>query len=792
MKTLILESCPSISRWAVESDGAVEQGQSFRLWGRRNGQHGKWLWTDGQERLSAFEDDTISVTDLWARLLDHEKVDRHEDAATLVSAVFSEISGKANYNRIVFIIPESLPETSQNALIASLSASCRIPQREIYLLWRSVALALAEDVSSADSAPRIVLDYGHLVAEFTNLDIVHSQGYHCPVRDFTRIHGLGLKHSDAIDGWVAKNYKHEASIDCMRLEGFEAAAYGKLQADLNFDPPVAWKHTNNHYEPVAFAHDDFSEPIEWEGLLEGLEMFLTRGSTQENAQILWHGWPMYWHGKDALRKHYPSSILLENDTAVLGGVEFAKRHRLRCPTYFEQIPGYGIWCQVSELGLPRQWRWEALIPEAKILGTESYRADLNDRFQLLQGTESFHMNVRQGESLEYRFVEQALPVQISVDTSIMINSEIRPTGGGVKFSLKAKDQPDLFGQNSELALRWDRAEVRNVSELEPPEQEHVKYAYPFIIQSEGSALKRDELGTLARSVLGGGGVSHALQMLNQIMVPNTSNQYEIPFGNRKISSGISDMHESLIAEINNYSEWHIRNVKGGDSNSWKWVRIAGSLFWYASEETQQGIFEEVMRKDFPISDVKNSALFWSLGRVCRDPESFEQYLEKALSSWEDLAGMHYWLFWPFAKSLCCYGETANISRDVSFRVFERASQMLEWIIASNVPTVKGAFGDRNWKKWTLAAILFGLRIREIYPDFLSCETGPINERALALKIKEQLQVPSILLTKIPKFALKGIDVGDDEPRLGALVLKFLEARADAKDIALAGGIGLSS
>jgi hypothetical protein len=118
--------------------------------------------------------------------------------------------------------------------------------------------------------------------------------------------------------------------------------------------------------------------------------------------------------------------------------------------------------------------------------------------------------------------------------------------------------------------------------------------------------------------------------------------------------------------------------------------------------------------------------------------------------------------------------------------------MLDWIITDDVPTVSDAFGDRNWKKWTLGAILYGLRIREIFPDFLSFETGPSREREIAVKLKEQLEVPSILLTKIPKFALKGIDIGDDDPRLGALVLKFLEARADAKDIALAGGIGLSS
>jgi hypothetical protein len=792
MKTLILESCPSITRWAVERDGIIDRGQSFRLWGRRNGHHSKWLWTDGMERLTAFEDDTVSVAELWARLLDHDKVERHEDASILVSAAFSEICETTDCQRVVFIIPESLPETSQNALMASLSAMCRIPQREVYLLWRSVALGLVEVIPAKDSSPRVILDYGHLVSEFTKLDVAHSKGHHCPVRDFSRGSGLGVGHLHAMDEWILQNYLHDASINSMRLEGFEAAAYEKLQADLNFDPPAAWKLTDNRYETVSMAHDDFSEPINWDELIVNLERFLEQHAILDEVSILWHGWPVYWHGEDVIRRHYPSSKLLESDAALLGGVEFAKRHRLRQPTYFELIPGYEIWCQVSELGLPKTWRWETLIPREEISGTETFEAPLNERFKLTAGTLTFDMNVRVGGSQKYRFVEQALPSQILEDTSIFIKSEIRPTGGGVKFSLRSKDQPDLFGRNSELALRWDRAEERDVDELSAPENQDVRYSYPFIIQSQGDAGKRDALETLAQSVSKGGGVDHALQLLDQIMVPSTRNQYEIPFGNRKISSGISEPYLSLISEINNFCEWHIRNVQGADRHSWKWVRIVSSLFWYTSEENQRHIYEEVMRRDFPLNDVNSSSLFWSMGRVCRDPKHFEEYLKKALSSWDDLAGMHYWLFWPFAKSLCCYGESVKISRDVAFSVFECASQMLDWIITDDVPTVSDAFGDRNWKKWTLGAILYGLRIREIFPDFLSFETGPSREREIAVKLKEQLEVPSILLTKIPKFALKGIDIGDDDPRLGALVLKFLEARADAKDIALAGGIGLSS
>ena len=91
-------------------------------------------------------------------------------------------------------------------------------------------------------------------------------------------------------------------------------------------------------------------------------------------------------------------------------------------------------------------------------------------------------------------------------------------------------------------------------------------------------------------------------------------------------------------------------------------------------------------------------------------EQLGNYIDEALAQWDQLEGMHYWLFWPFQKSLCCYGESAKISRGIAYRVFERAAQMLVWLIHNEVPTAPGAFGRPNWKKWTLSAVLFGLRV----------------------------------------------------------------------------------
>jgi hypothetical protein len=122
-------------------------------------------------------------------------------------------------------------------------------------------------------------------------------------------------------------------------------------------------------------------------------------------------------------------------------------------------------------------------------------------------------------------------------------------------------------------------------------------------------------------------------------------------------------------------------------------------------------------------------------------------------------------------------------------VFERASEMLGWLISKKVPSRNGAFGRSNWQKWTLSALLFGLRIREVYSDFLSVEDGPAGEKKLAETLRKQLKNPTIQKTSIPPLALKGLDTGENPPNLADLVLRFLEAEASENDIELAGGIG---
>lgn len=462
MKTLVIDSSPSITRWAVEDGDAPKLHESFALWGRRTALHPDRIWTDGRERVTAFEDEVLSVATLWERLLKKTtNSERHEDAKLLVAAVFAEIQDVRKLDRVVFTIPEALPETSQNALITALSIRCRVSRCETYLLWRSVALALSAcgDPDLEAGVKSIILDYGHLIAEFSALQMIDREGHLCPLRDFTSNRSYGRLDSDSLKQWILRNYVNQGAECLSKEDSFRAKAYNKLQKDLNFDPPSGWICASVYYEKVEPSHDEFAKPVPWEVVKVGVDEYVDKcleaeTPGQEDPMVrVWHGWPPYWHGERSIKSHYRPSILTEPNAGLMGGIEFAGRHRLGQPTYLEQIPDYAIWCEVYELGIRREWRWEPLIKSDKILGTKNHEAEPNTRFELMPETLSFDMSVREGRKPTYRFVEQTMPVAIEKNTPITIHSEIRPTGGGVKFSLRAPDEPNLFGQNAELALK---------------------------------------------------------------------------------------------------------------------------------------------------------------------------------------------------------------------------------------------------------------------------------------------------------------------------------------------------
>ena len=209
MRTLVIESTPTILRWTIEgkNEAPMPYHKSHRLIGLNNSASDSWVWTEGDERITAFGDNLITVYDLWNNLLKQDETkDRHKDASLLINSFQAAISLDLPADRVVMLIPESLPENSQNSLVTELGSCFGVSQSDTYLLWRSVALSLCpETTAPKDKTRRLICDFGHFSAEATLLTTAYCNDYYCPVRDFTNNKGRGPFLSKSLESWLQSN-----------------------------------------------------------------------------------------------------------------------------------------------------------------------------------------------------------------------------------------------------------------------------------------------------------------------------------------------------------------------------------------------------------------------------------------------------------------------------------------------------------------------------------------------------------------------------------------------------------
>ena len=397
-----------------------------------------------------------------------------------------------------------------------------------------------------------------------------------------------------------------------------------------------------------------------------------------------------------------------------------------------------------------------------------------------------------GESTKYRFVEAELPSQIDTAAPILIHSQIRPTGGGVKIALAPRDEPDLFGKNARVALKWDQAEERSVSAIETATSMDHRYSYPFIIQSGGSYDSRLQLENISSAIRAGASIQNYIGALSQILVPTLANaEIGVPFGGRQVREGLSENVQFLVNEICRFAHARITDDVNAPGADWKWTRLVSCLFLYADEDIQDALFDRAMDADYPVmggpAAIPLSQAFYAFGRTCRNAEHLERFLRQTLAEWDSLERAPWVVFWPFQKCLGNYGEPARVPSDLVASVMRCAVELLDRIIEGRLPAPQ-VFGMSNWKKWTLSAILFGLRRRELDSKFMDLDSGD----SLAADVRARLLRSEIFNTPIPPIALAGIEIPGHPPTLPELILRFLEARADETDIAIAGGIGLTS
>lgn len=797
MITLVIESLPSAYCWSIESQGvdfAIDR--SDRVYGRREIDSLHWEWGTGQEQFTAFDDEMVNASELWRELLDPAKHEGKRIAAErLIDGLYANLPDGIEFGRLVFLIPDATPELSQNALISELSGRFSLKRSEIYLLWRPVALALADIEKSQNISDRIILDLAHSSVEGVHLEVTKEEDTLCPVRNFSGDRYAGGSQSEMFNSWIAKNYGEE-HVDSIGGARSEVLLHQKLDSGLQFEPPRLWTETAMFYTRCQAKHEGSSQSVDLRFITDDIVPYVAK--FKSTKRVVWHGWAAYSNGEFELRETVEDSSLLEYYGAIRGGAVFAERYRKKIPTYYEELPGYDIWCQSGSLGFRKIREWEPLLEKTRILGTETVEAEPRTDFHLRVGTYTFPLNVRLGGSSSYRFVEESLPTQVDGNIPIEVHSEIRPTGGGVKITLRSVGATDLFGQSGEVSLRWDEAAELLGPPAPPPP---TSYAYPFIINSDGDVWKRNELSTIVSLVANGRDIGsyHGLHARMKQSYNPVVTSYVDAFGNLPVKGGFDEDWEQFIAELNDYA---IEQINRGDvAMDGKWIGTASRLFYYASDEFQNRIFKESRRSTFRGTSTPSGMFMWAFGRTCRTPDHLDAYLKNALKAWPNMRSNEFFLFWPFCKALSYYGENARISRESAKGVFICGADMLDQFIRGRVANT-GAL-RKNWLKWTLSALLFGLRVREVYPDFLPVNDPSITnvldselyeEYELVCVLRKRLKHVKIYNERIPPAGLAGLDPGirKGAPTLPELVLRFLNITATDGDLAIAGGIGLTS
>ncbi|HAV14231.1 MAG TPA: hypothetical protein DCX06_12175, partial [Opitutae bacterium] len=230
MITLVIESLPSAYCWSIEGqhvDFVIDR--SDRVYARRKADSLHWEWGTGEERFTAFDDEMINASELWSELLDPAKHEGKRIAAeSLIDGLYTNLPNGVEFGRIVFLIPDATPELSQNALISELSGRFSLKRSEIYLLWRPVALALADIEKDQNTTDRIILDLAHSLVEGVHLEVTKKGDTFCPVRNFNGERYTDGSQREMFNSWIAKNYGEEQCVDSLGGARSEVLIHQKL------------------------------------------------------------------------------------------------------------------------------------------------------------------------------------------------------------------------------------------------------------------------------------------------------------------------------------------------------------------------------------------------------------------------------------------------------------------------------------------------------------------------------------------------------------------------------------
>ena len=384
--SLVIESAPFVTRWALSSGEALKEGEP--LYGtvgyripepsdERDKRERGYGWTSLGEQYewqAWKEGNVLTPEGLWEKLLQGGgglEGERRVAARMLADAAIASVTQSPDFREfaagnsgfalesLVFMVPEYLDGVGQKSLHDALVRSCsgwRVGEKSIFLLFRSVALALAHVAGPkmAEKGKLRVLDCGHYRYEASTLEIEPREGHLVPKRSFRTRRGLGNSAPHTLEEVLQQGYDigqgtleehekirlHQAvdrGLPLQPLRTFDEGSfcYSTLRPLREGQKPHVEALDDHIVERASAAVETHQEQI-YGCLKEYLEDSYT------GAGIA-YGWPLLLRGSDRPNLGAGRLVALEGDAVLQGGLEFVRRRRECKTTYHEEIPRFEIY-----------------------------------------------------------------------------------------------------------------------------------------------------------------------------------------------------------------------------------------------------------------------------------------------------------------------------------------------------------------------------------------------------------------------------------------------------------------
>ena len=695
-----------------------------------------FVWNRRRAIRSSKPSKTLALAEAWRDFIDNENSAftwQYESGDTgqalmvkmLSDSLVQNIEGCASAKTVI-AIDNYLSESCQEALLLSLVDA---GIADIALLWRPVALVLSllDNIGQEyfeEGNQLLVVDLECNKPEATVLELKKYKDMLVPLRRAPKKDDhLGLNYDiyNIRRGIAADIAEDDSNIANQLCTGPFAHEFIEFTEDHPHGD--VWCRRNNEYFKVnledSSARNILKRYVNPDSLRNIMQKVYEKHDLQRMAAVLCHGWPFRI---GYTKRHHEKEILLPSDSVCRGAALYADRLLAGLPTYLDTLPGLYILSEVKELGT---YAFFHLVKPDVIPGGHLWRRqEPLTRFSVRHGIDKFTTVLRRSDESKCRQLITMLPQKPSEDTPALIRAEMRPAHGHAFVTIEGADgYEDVFGDIRRVKLNW-----KSMTEIENP----IVFA-PEVYPVRGRLFDDND--------------PEYLEALNDFL----DNDEATPYHNVKYR-GRSLEFWKLMEPWGLKPPWHKGRGRPSDWIEQPTIGMFGSMRLPINEKLIQRLGQRIIQKTWTQDRVKflnymfiyapNSYKQELRDKLTQDKPSFNEntgYGRKR-PSWNWIIGpgrvfstrydfelfidfmiihadggypaypdssftQHYW--WSFFRCLCYHADTVNVPP-------EKIADVLQMIHVF----VNNTNLNNTVSKYCLCAILFSLRLRNRFPDFL--------------------------------------------------------------------------